>query len=234
VLIVGGGSVALRKTKGLVESAARVTIVSPTFAEGFDAFSDIERIQAPYAATHMARKMWRLVFAATDVREVNAQVQKHAAAAGILCCRADEPDEGDFSAGAVERIGNTRKSDGRGVNAVANSGGILIAISTAGASPVLAARICKQAAANIDPILPRLANLTAAWRARVKAEIADIVTRRNLLQRLAGEEMEACLRDQGDAAAQRLFAQWLGEALAGTLTPPAVRAKSTRAVEHAD
>ena len=47
------------KARGLVEAAARVTVVSPAFAEGFDALADIERIVGPYAATHMARKMWR-------------------------------------------------------------------------------------------------------------------------------------------------------------------------------
>src|SRR5947209_375431 len=89
VLIVGGGAVALRKARGLIESAARVTVVSPEFHKGFDELKDVERIAAPYMATHMARKMWRLVFAATNVKEVNEQVFKHASAAGILCCRCD-------------------------------------------------------------------------------------------------------------------------------------------------
>src|SRR6476660_9688440 len=117
VLVVGGGAVALRKTRGLVESAARVTVVSPQFAAGFDAIKDIERIIAPYAATHMAKKMWRLVFAATNNKDVNAQVQKHAQASGIFCCRCDDLDEGDFSSGATERLAANRKADGRGVNA---------------------------------------------------------------------------------------------------------------------
>src|SRR5512136_2636970 len=89
VLIVGGGTVGLRKARGLVECAARVTVVSPVFVAGFDNLPDVERIQAKYAQTHMARKMWRLVIAATDVPAVNAQVHKHAVAAGILICRAD-------------------------------------------------------------------------------------------------------------------------------------------------
>src|SRR5437868_1108401 len=169
VLVVGGGSVGLRKTKGLVECAARVTVVSPVFNLGFDKILDIERVVATYAATHMARKLWRLVFAATDVPEVNAQVQKHAQAAGIICCRADEPDEGDFSSGASVRVGATRKSDGRGVRAAGNVGGLVLAISTAGSSPVLAARICREAAEGIDPVLPVFADLLADWRAQIQA-----------------------------------------------------------------
>jgi precorrin-2 dehydrogenase/sirohydrochlorin ferrochelatase len=212
VLVVGGGTVGLRKTKGLIECAARVTVVSPVFAAGFEKLTDIERVEAPYNATHMARKTWRLVFAATDVREVNAQVQKHAESHGILCCRADEPDEGDFSSGATQRVGATRKADGRGVRAAANTGGLVIAVSTAGASPVLAARICREAAAGIDPVLPVFADLLSEWRALLKQQIPQIDIRRQLLQRLAGEEMEAVVRRQGAAEAKRLFAEWFAEA----------------------
>jgi siroheme synthase (precorrin-2 oxidase/ferrochelatase) len=250
VLVVGGGAVALRKTRGLVESAARVTVVSPQFAAGFDAIQDIERIDAPYAATHMARKPWRLVFAATNDKDVNALVQKHAEAAGILCCRCDDVEEGDFSSGATERLAADRKSDGRGVNAVANLGGVTLVVSTCGASPALSARICRQAAAAIDPVLPRLANLLNEWRSIAKVQVPDPAMRRALLQRLASEEMEHVLREQGDAAAVKLFERLLQAAKSGTLnaapSAPAngapggiqiegtARAFASRAVEHAE
>jgi precorrin-2 dehydrogenase / sirohydrochlorin ferrochelatase len=227
VLVVGGGSVGLRKTRGLIECAARVTVVSPVFAPGFEKIQDVERIEALYAATHMARKLWRLVFAATNRAEVNQQVQKHAEAAGTLCCRADEPDEGDFSSGASVRVGATRKPDGRGVRAAGNIGGLVLAISTAGASPVLAARICREAAQGIDPVLPVFADLLADWRGQIKATIADLRVRRELLQRLAGEEMEAVVRNSGKVAAQRVFEQWYEAARtteAGKAAPPAASA----------
>jgi precorrin-2 dehydrogenase / sirohydrochlorin ferrochelatase len=208
VLVVGGGTVGLRKTRGLVECAARVTVVSPVFVAGFDNLPDVERIPATYAQTHMARQMWRLVFACTDSPTVNAQVQKHAVAQGILICRTDNPEEGDFSNGATARIGATRKADGRGISGVGNVGGIILAVSTAGASPVLAARICREAAAGVDPVLPMLADLLEGWRARMKTSIMNLPARRALLQRLAGEEMESILRERGAEAAQREFEKW--------------------------
>jgi precorrin-2 dehydrogenase / sirohydrochlorin ferrochelatase len=214
VLIVGGGTVGLRKARGLVECAARVTVVSPVFVAGFDNLPAVERIQATYAQTHMARKMWRLVFAATDVPAVNAQVQKHAAAAGILICRVDAPEEGDFSNGATARVGATRPADGRAAPGVGNIGGIVLAVTTAGASPVLAARICREAAAGVDPVLPMLADLLEGWRAALKASVPHIPLRRALLHRLAGEEMESLLRTSGAEAAQSRFAQWHRETLA--------------------
>jgi len=214
VLVVGGGTVGLRKAKGLVECAARVTVVSPVFVPGFDMLPDVERVTALYAQTHMARKMWRLVFAATDSPAVNAQVQKHAVATGYLCCRVDEPDEGDFSSGATARVGATRKADVRGVQAAGNVGGIVLAVSTAGASPVLAARICRGAAAGVDPVLPMLADLLEGWRAQLQGSIPNLPARRALLQRLAGEEMEAVLRKSGAEAAQEEFRKWLAGARA--------------------
>jgi precorrin-2 dehydrogenase/sirohydrochlorin ferrochelatase len=208
VLIVGGGSVGLRKAAGLAACAARVTVVSPEFAAGFEKL-DVERIHASYAATHMARKPWRLVFAATDSPAVNSQVQRHAKVHGVLCSRADDPEAADFSSGAIQRLGATRKSDGRGAKGAGSAGGLVIAVSTAGASPVLAARICREAASKIDPILPLLADLLSEWRIIVKQTLSDMEARRRLLHRLAGEEMEGLLRKHGRAKARRFFAQWL-------------------------
>jgi precorrin-2 dehydrogenase / sirohydrochlorin ferrochelatase len=223
VLVVGGGTVGLRKAKGLVECAARVTVVSPVFVAGFDNLPDVERIPAKYAQTHMARKMWRLVFAATDSPAVNAQVQKHAVAAGILICRVDSPEEGDFVNGASARVGATRQADGRGVLGVGKVGGIVLAVSTAGASPGLAARICPEAAAGGEPAFPVPARLLGGWRGARTGTIANLPLRRGLLQRLAGEEMENLLRQSGAEAAQRQFEQWHAETLAelAALPPPA-------------
>jgi len=247
VLVVGGGAVALRKTKGLVESAARVTVVAPQFQPGFEGIKDIERIVGHYAATHMAKKMWRLVFAATNNKDVNGQVQKHAQAAGIFCCRCDDLEEGDFSSGATERLAANKKADGRGVSAVANLGGVTLVVSTCGASPALSARICRQAAAAIDPVLPRLANMLTEWLTTAKVQIPDPAIRRVLLQRLAGEDMEQALRNSGDAGAQKLFEQFLAAAQNGTLVAPPPAAPSpgihfeepasayaSQAVEHAE
>ena len=216
VLIVGGGNVALRKTRGLVAALARVTVVSPDFAAGFLEIKQIDRIQASYAATHMSKKMWRLVFAATSDRAVNDTVQKHAAAHGILCCRCDDPDLGDFAGGATWH---------------SERGHVTVAVGTAGASPALASRMRDAAAGAVDPILVAWAELMGSWRKRAKHEVPDPVLRRELLTRMAGEPMEACLRQQGAAAATALFEQWMCELRAA---PPAKDAPFIRTRENAE
>jgi precorrin-2 dehydrogenase/sirohydrochlorin ferrochelatase len=221
VLIVGGGAVGLRKARGLADCGASVTVVSRAFEAELEDLPGIERIQRPYSAEYMARKRWRLVFAATDSDKVNALVQKHAAARGIFCCRADEPDAGDFSGGATQR-----------------SGAVVVAVSTSGASPLLAARVCREAAAGIDPVLCGLAGLLGQWRAVIKNEIHEIAIRRRLFRRLAGAEMETILRKQGSAAAERTFKKWMKAARSVPRSPRRVslgahRAKSRQAVSDA-
>jgi siroheme synthase (precorrin-2 oxidase/ferrochelatase) len=90
----------------------------------------------------------------------------------------------------------------------------VVAVSTAGASPVLAARICREAAAGVDPVLPMLADLLEGWRAELKRTVPVLRIRRALLQRLAGEEMEAILRKSGAEAAQKEYVKWYETALA--------------------
>lgn len=201
VMVVGGGQVGLRKTRSMLECGAVVTVVSPAFDPQYEPLTMIERLKEPYAANHLALKRWRLVFAATNSDEVNEKVQADAGAHGVLCCRADEPAEGDFAGGATQRLGADPAVPGA-----------ILAVSTLGSSPVLGMRICRQAAAGVDPVLPAMARLLMRWRAVVKREIADIQVRRKLMRRLAGVEMEAILRSEGEAGAESSFGHWIAVA----------------------
>src|SRR5688500_13728116 len=93
VVIIGGGPVAVRKVKGLLEAGAtRVRVVSPTFHAEMPA--DVERVTATYEANHLDGA--QLVFAATDSPAVNEQVVADARERGVLVSRADDGDAGDF------------------------------------------------------------------------------------------------------------------------------------------
>ena len=96
IVVVGGGSVAVRKARGLFEcGATRVRCVAP---EVHDDMPDrVERIVARYEARHLDGAS--LIFAATDDAEVNAAVVRDARARGVLVNRADADggEPGDFS-----------------------------------------------------------------------------------------------------------------------------------------
>lgn len=92
-LVVGGGTVALRKAQGLVEEGARVTVVAPEMVAPFDRMADEGRLSIerrgyiPGEASSYA-----LVFAATDDREVNSMVYADANDAGVWVNVADVPE----------------------------------------------------------------------------------------------------------------------------------------------
>lgn len=119
VVVVGGGPVGERKVRGLLETGARVRLISPEASPKLRAWAAAGRIvwqQRPYAPGDLAGA--RLVFAATSEREVNARVARDAALHGALCNVADAPEEGDFHLPALHR-----------------SGEMTIAVSSGGAAP---------------------------------------------------------------------------------------------------
>lgn len=100
VLVVGGGAVATRRTRGLVESGADVVVVAPSCTDELRAL----------AATVVSREFvdsdldgaW-LVLAATNVAAVNAAVAAAAEERRIFCVRADQADGGTARTPAVLR-----------------------------------------------------------------------------------------------------------------------------------
>ena len=120
-VVVGGGAVANRKARKLLQARAEVVAISP------EVKPELESV-----ATEVRRRPYRegdlegasLVFAATNRREVNAAVTRDARARGIPVNVADEPSEGDFALPSVLRRGQLQ-----------------VAVSTGGASPTLARRV---------------------------------------------------------------------------------------------
>src|ERR1051326_1738689 len=93
VLVVGAGKVALRKTKGVVEAGADVTVIAP---ESLPDFDDLP--------VRLVRRRFRLsdldgaalVFAATSDRRVNHRIRMAAQSRRVLANIADSGAECDF------------------------------------------------------------------------------------------------------------------------------------------
>ncbi len=197
VLIVGGGAVALRKARALLAGGAKVTVLGESFSRDFKKLPAVRLLRRNYRAGWLNRPgapRWRLVFAATNQPAVNAQVRRDAQRAGIWCCRCDAPEASDFVRPAVQ----TR-------------GAIMVAVSTRGAAPALARRLCRGLANRVDGVWRQHVRLLTRWRTEVLAEMPAGKQRRAFLERLAGAEMEQVLRQGGEQAALRLFARWRRE-----------------------
>ncbi len=104
VLVVGAGPVAVRKAKGLVEAGARVTVVAPVGVEEEILKLDVKWEKRGFRSTDLRGKT--LVFAATNDRQVNAEIAMKCKLAGIWVNVADAPEECGFLVPARVRDGN--------------------------------------------------------------------------------------------------------------------------------
>jgi len=119
--VVGGGAVATRKVRKLLQAGAEVVVVSPEVLSELEGMG-VEVRYRPYE--HGDLEGAYLAFAATHSREVNAAVAREAGERGVRVNVADRPSEGDFAVPSTLR-----------------RGGLQVAVSTGGASPTLARRI---------------------------------------------------------------------------------------------
>ena len=124
VLVVGAGRVALRKTRGLVEAGARVTVVAPQAEPEFQDLP-VRYIARRFRASDFAGMM--LIFAATDDRLTNHRIAIAAKGKGVFANIADSPDECDFVVPSRLHRGNVQ-----------------VAISTGGENPRLSAELRKK------------------------------------------------------------------------------------------
>jgi precorrin-2 dehydrogenase/sirohydrochlorin ferrochelatase len=177
VVIVGGGGVAARKARGLLEAGAtRVRVVSPAFCESMP--DGTERVGREYQAGDLDGAS--LAFAATDRPEVNQAVVRDANRLGILVNRADADEEapGDFSTPAVLREGE-----------------VVVTVS-AGGSPALAGVVRDGLRDRLDARWIAMAAAMRELRPRIRDGGAPIETRRAAFRDLACDEAMAVL-DRG-------------------------------------
>ena len=168
VVIVGGGAVAARKARGLLDAGAmRIRVISPTFTPEMPA--QVERVQREYDPH--AIEGATLVFAATDDAGVNDRIVRDARRLGILVNRADsdEDNPGDFTTPAVHRDGE-------------------LTITVSASSPALSAAIRDRLAQHCDAKWAKMAAAMRELRPRIVASGAPIEYRRNAFRDLASDD----------------------------------------------
>ena len=124
VVVIGGGKVALRKARALVEAGARVKLVAPRRESELEALP-VEWVPRPFEPADLEGAF--LAYAATDSRAVNAQVAAEAKRRGVPVNVADAPKECDFIIPSRVRRGNVQ-----------------IAVSTSGENPGQAVELRKK------------------------------------------------------------------------------------------
>jgi len=143
-VVVGGGSVAARKVADLLDSGARVKVVSPEINNEIVELSkdnELQIVKREYEYGDLEGAA--LVFSATNDRSVNELVFMEAEGLNIFINAVDDPENCSFYVPSFTRRGD-----------------FLFALSTAGAAPAYAARIRreleKQIPEEIDVLLDKL------------------------------------------------------------------------------
>ncbi len=184
-LVVGGGEVAARKVSLLQRAGARVTVVAPVLCEMLAKQSEAGRIihkRAEFFPTDVAD--YRLVIAATDRTATNRQVSIAAQERGIPVNVVDQPKLCTFV-----------------MPSIVDRTPIVIAVSSGGASPVLARLLRARLETLVPAAYGRLAALVETFRASVKARFRTTDERRRFWEKiLQGPVAEMLFAGQEKAA----------------------------------
>lgn len=198
VIVVGGGSVALRKVKGLIEGGAEVIVISPELVKDLNDMADqgvIEWIAESFDETLLDRyPRALLVFGTTSSREVNVAVHRASVERKIPCNIADVPDLCTFI-----------------VPAVITQGDLMIAVSTGGSSPALARKIREELEERFGPEYAALTRLMAHIRKQVVITGSSSDQNRKLFLELVDSEILMALRDNNEERALEILRNILPE-----------------------
>ena len=145
---MGGGHVAERRVKSLLECGAMVKIISPELSQSLELMAGKKSIEVVKRDFHSGDLEGAfLAIAASDQAEVNSMVVEEAKQRGILVDSSTEPTTGNFILPSVVR-----------------SGSLAIAISTSGSSPALARMIREELEQSLGPEHATLIKLVSEVR----------------------------------------------------------------------
>jgi uroporphyrin-III C-methyltransferase / precorrin-2 dehydrogenase / sirohydrochlorin ferrochelatase len=201
-LVVGGGEVALRKVEMLLRAGADVLLVAPEVHAELSAWAEagkLKIVRREFAAEDLTGA--RLVIVASAHRTINRWIANLAEAAAIPVNVVDDLQSSRFI-----------------VPAIIDRDPVLIAVSTAGTSPVLARRLRER----LEALIPKKIGEAALWlrslRRAARLRLRDTAARRRYFEALVdGAALKRFVA--GDARGARQIAQRLLES--GALSPKA-------------
>lgn len=157
VLVVGGGPVAARKVRRLLQCGARITLIAPEAVDRLAdaaAAGDLQWHRRPFERADVGGN--DLVFAATGVVAVDAEVAMAARAAQVWLNAADSGVDSDLDLPALVRRGD-----------------LTVTVSTGGAAPGFAADLAAELGARLPDGVGDYVALLQSVRAGLRARFPD-------------------------------------------------------------
>lgn len=230
-LLVGGGRVAARKLKMLCHAEAKITVIAPKLCE------DVQQLCDQYALDVLLRKFedsdighQRLIIAASNDAALNNHISQIAKQNEILVNVSNDFTQGDVV-----------------LPSIINRDPIQIAVTTGGASPVLARLLRSNLERSTPAAYGTLASLVEKYRSAAKQTFNDENTiRRFWEETLQGPIAEMVFAGKVDAAEEALikklskkdtFSDSLGEVYlvgAGPGDPDLLTFRALRLMQQAD
>jgi len=198
-LVVGAGKVGMRKITALLEyDPLEILVLDPApLSESMRALLNNGTViysERDFAPEDLTDRF--LVFAATNNRELNAEIARLCVERGILCNVADNPDESGFL-----------------VPATLSRGDMTIAISTGAASPAMARKIRLDLEDRFDSHYGNFLVLMERVRPLVLGLGWDTKKNTALFRALAGSSMLEAMQDRDPDRARRILEDILPEAI---------------------
>lgn len=151
-VVVGGGQVALRKARALLDAGADVKVVSPDLCMELNTLVEAEEISVEKRQFQPGDLEGAFItVAATDDNSINLEVAREARGKGILVNVVDDPGNSDFIVPSYLRRGE-----------------ITVAVSTTGRSPALARKIRARLEEDIGNEYAALVQLVDEVRMEIK------------------------------------------------------------------
>ncbi len=195
-LIVGGGNVAARKAGLLIQAGARVTVVAPELCDELKQSANRNEIQHQARQFHIDDVAGNvLVIAATNHKAINRTVTEQSRRLGIPVNVVDSPADCDFI-----------------LPSIIDRSPVQIAVSTGGASPVLARLLRSRLESCTPSAYGRLAKLVESYRGRVKQKFSEGEQRRNFWEQILQGPVAEMVFAGRDDAAQKLLEQAIDNA----------------------
>jgi precorrin-2 dehydrogenase/sirohydrochlorin ferrochelatase len=192
-IVIGGGEIAERKARSLIEAGANVVVISPDIISGLAVMNDAGEVR------HLARAYrpgdladaW-LAFDATGDDATTIAVVAEARERGVPLNVADEPERCTFIAPSVLRRGSLQ-----------------LAVATGGASPALARRIREELEDHFGREYELIVELLARARQWLRLHEPKQTERARLLGILVHSDLLECLKASDFAAADAIVKRTL-------------------------
>lgn len=180
-LIVGGGTVALRKVEKLLPYGPKLTVVAPGFVPELAAIEGLDLVRRPFHPSDLDGAFF--VIAATDDTQLNHQISALCQARGIPVNVVDDKQACTFLFPALVKRGD-----------------LSVGISTGGASPTAAIWLKEQIAALLPEGLEDILSWLEGQRPLLKERFPQERRRAALFARL----FSACMEAGGPLGGQEL------------------------------